>query len=702
MKRMRHAAPERNTGADEAFRWALRALRTGGRSTLLGAALAGTLVSGLGLDSPRAAAQGLRLEQVATQSSSLTSWRLSDQDMDLYSRIFSLQGEGHWDAAAALIPQVQDPLLMGYVHHQRLMASPQKARLTELRDWLDSYADLPMAEIVYSVAQGRMTPSRPAPKAAPQKSSSQKSSSQKSGPQKSGPQKAAEARKGAAGKPVAGKKDQKVAQQPPPPPVKAEPPVVLRSPASAPRFNAGGTGESMSALWELAGTYSSSQSQKAAALWAKFRTALGKQPTTQVARTVDTKEVASTLTALDHDRMRGTLAYALFVEGNDEEAVEWAEKAVARSGDRMSMALWAGGLAHWRQGRYDQARDWFARLARSSDSSPWLTAGGAFWASRAALRTGRPEEVSYWLNEAAKETRTFYGLTARRALGLPLSFAWEGDFLSAADSETLGRTAAGRRALALAQLGRIDYAEEELRRLYAVVDERTKDAIVRMADISGMASFALGLASYRSRTDEGSVSVTDAARYPVPFWEPEDGWRLDRALLYAFIRQESAFNPEARSVAGAQGLMQMMPATARLVASWDGNANGWLTGSKTVMVPEVNMSLGQKYLETLLAQPEVDGNLFFAAAAYNAGPGNLAKWQKRVQYNDDPLLFIEAIPSRETRLYIERVVANLWIYADRLGQPAPSLDHVAGGAWPRYVPTEQGGARVAQARKPGS
>lgn len=656
---------------------------TAGRKAVFGMALTGVVVSGFGLESAPVHAQGFKVEQVATRSAGQEGWRLSEQDMDLYGRIFALQGDGRWDEAAALIPQIQDPLLLGYVHHQRLMASPQKARLTELRDWLDSYADLPMAEIVYSVAQGRMAPAR-----SPQKAQPAKAAAAKKEPSKKEPPK----------KEAAGKKDQKATQAAPP--VKAEPPVVLRSPVGPPRFNGGGTGETMSALWELAGTYSNSQSQKAAALWAKFRTALSKQPTQTVARMVDTKEVTSTLTALDHDRMRGTLAYALFVEGDDQSAVEWAEKSVARSGDRMSMALWAGGLAHWRQGRYDEARDWFARLARSSDSSPWLTAGGAFWASRAALRTGRPEEVSYWLNEAAKEARTFYGLTARRALGLPLSFAWEGDFLSAADSEALGRTQAGRRALALAQLGRVDNAEEELRRLYAVVDERTKDAIVRMADVSGMASFALGLASYRSRTDQGSVSVTDAARYPVPLWEPEDGWRLDRSLLYAFMRQESAFNPDARSVAGAQGLMQMMPATARLVASWDGNANGWLTGSKTVMVPEVNMSLGQKYLETLLAQPEVDGNLFFAAAAYNAGPGNLAKWQKRVQYNDDPLLFIEAIPSRETRLYIERVVANLWIYADRLGQPAPSLDHVAGGAWPRYVPLEQG-TRVAQVRKSG-
>ena len=71
--------------------------------------------------------------------------------------------------------------------------------------------------------------------------------------------------------------------------------------------------------------------------------------------------------------------------------------------------------------------------------------------------------------------------------------------------------------------------------------------------------------------------------------------------------------------------------------------------------------------------------------AYNGGPGNLNKWQRKMDYKGDPLLFIESLPSRETRLFIERVLANLWIYRQRLGQPAPSLDGIVSGDWPLYV-----------------
>ena len=70
--------------------------------------------------------------------------------------------------------------------------------------------------------------------------------------------------------------------------------------------------------------------------------------------------------------------------------------------------------------------------------------------------------------------------------------------------------------------------------------------------------------------------------------------------------------------------------------------------------------------------------------AYNGGPGNLNKWRRKSDYQGDPLLFIESIPSRETRAFVERVLTNLWIYRFRLGQPAPSLDAIAAGAWPRY------------------
>jgi soluble lytic murein transglycosylase-like protein len=85
----------------------------------------------------------------------------------------------------------------------------------------------------------------------------------------------------------------------------------------------------------------------------------------------------------------------------------------------------------------------------------------------------------------------------------------------------------------------------------------------------------------------------------------------------------------------------------------------------------------------------VQGDILLLAVAYNAGPGNVAKWRKRGAYDDDPLLFIESIPSRETRLFVERVLTNLWIYRQRMGQDTPSLEAIAAGTRPVYDPQDE-------------
>jgi soluble lytic murein transglycosylase-like protein len=142
------------------------------------------------------------------------------------------------------------------------------------------------------------------------------------------------------------------------------------------------------------------------------------------------------------------------------------------------------------------------------------------------------------------------------------------------------------------------------------------------------------------------------------------------------MRQESGFNPNAMSQAGAVGLMQLMPQTATLVS-----------GEKkpNLRDPRVSIAIGQEYIADLLKMDSVGNNLFMLAAAYNAGPGNLQKWKSSSRYaDDDPLLFIESLPSRETRLFIERVMANYWIYQNRLGQSTATLDAVASGASPIY------------------
>jgi len=100
------------------------------------------------------------------------------------------------------------------------------------------------------------------------------------------------------------------------------------------------------------------------------------------------------------------------------------------------------------------------------------------------------------------------------------------------------------------------------------------------------------------------------------------------------------------------------------------------------------LTLGQRLIRMLLDSDQIQGNLIMMSAAYNAGQGNLGKWERRAQYRNDPLLFIESIPSRETRSFIERVLTNYWIYRHRMGLSSPSLDAIAEGGWPLYSDTD--------------
>ena len=82
-------------------------------------------------------------------------------------------------------------------------------------------------------------------------------------------------------------------------------------------------------------------------------------------------------------------------------------------------------------------------------------------------------------------------------------------------------------------------------------------------------------------------------------------------------------------------------------------------------------------------------------AAYNGGPGNLKKWKSETKYSEDPLFFIEAMPSKETRNFIKRVLTNFWIYRHRMGQDLPGLDQIASGGWPEYQSLDLNESEVA-------
>ena len=147
------------------------------------------------------------------------------------------------------------------------------------------------------------------------------------------------------------------------------------------------------------------------------------------------------------------------------------------------------------------------------------------------------------------------------------------------------------------------------------------------------------------------------------------------------MHQESLFNTSAKSHRGALGLMQIMPSTAKFISSIKEVKRG---NFNILKVPEINITVGQEYIEHLLNLKIINNNLIYLTAAYNGGPGNLQKWQKNTNYLDDPLLFMESIPSRETRWFIEKVLTKYWIYNNKIGKKSNSLRMLAKGENPIY------------------
>jgi soluble lytic murein transglycosylase len=343
-------------------------------------------------------------------------------------------------------------------------------------------------------------------------------------------------------------------------------------------------------------------------------------------------------------------------------------------------ANWAAGLSAFQSGNMAEAARRFELVADAPPDqvSSWTLAAGAFWAARTNLLAGNPQKFAPYLKRAALHGRTFHGLIAQKMLGMQIVPDLATPPLDRRRADMLINDRAGRRALALFQLGAATAAQRELFGASLDADPKYIESILAVALKANLPSLSIqvGNAAWDQRD---KIAGYDAAMYPLPPWQPMQGFTLDRALVYAFMRQESAFNPKARSFVGAMGLMQLMPGTARIVT----NKFAPETAGGDPWDPSVNMSLGQAYIGSLLN--DVDDNLVRTVAAYNGGPGNVMRWDNTLNASADPLFYIAMIPLNETRDFVHRVIANYWMYQLRLGQPTPSLDQIAAHEWPRYT-----------------
>jgi soluble lytic murein transglycosylase-like protein len=369
------------------------------------------------------------------------------------------------------------------------------------------------------------------------------------------------------------------------------------------------------------------------------------------------------------------VAFVYYVLGLDMDARRVADTwRQGASGEWASQAAWISGLASWRLGDWNAASSAFQQVARLAQQRE-LRAGGYYWAARSEQAAGRPRSVESLLKAAAntaEATESFYGLLARETLGESTELAQDPFIGSDPPIDNLPNV---QRAIELAKIGEPALAEDMLRHQAKIGAVSEHHALIQVAKRLDLPAAQLWLANngqWGARSDSSD-------RYPNPTWRPLNGWRVDPALAYGHIMQESAFRRGAVSLAGAVGLMQVLPITAQQMA----NSRGVPYSRATLTDPKYNLEFGQSFIETMRSSAATAGQLPRIIASYNAGPLPVARWAG-INDKGDPLLWIESLPYWETRYYVPSVMRNMWVYQGLNNEPTNTLKAMAQHRWPSF------------------
>lgn len=359
------------------------------------------------------------------------------------------------------------------------------------------------------------------------------------------------------------------------------------------------------------------------------------------------------LSAADLKPVKMALARRLML---DRETAHrgWLDQALAEHGDLPLLELRAR-LAIW-ESDWPALKRWITRMPKvGRDDVQWT-----YWLARAEEQTGRRSHARALFQQASFE-RSYYGFLAAERSGkrLPLYQTPLKANLDWQHASTRWPSLA--RIRELRALNETDLARSEWLYLLDQVSTADKIQLGGLALQQGWHDLAVQAGIAAKARDVLSL------RFPTPllstFSEFARARQLDLSLLYALARQESALYPKAQSPVGASGLMQLMPQTASHTARKLGFD---YKGSRQLIEPAVNIRLGSAYLRELLDL--YDGNRVLATAAYNAGPGRVRKWRR--ESGGKPMdVWVESIPYRETRNYVQNVLVYNVIYQDRLRHP---------------------------------
>ena len=304
-----------------------------------------------------------------------------------------------------------------------------------------------------------------------------------------------------------------------------------------------------------------------------------------------------------------------------------------------------------RRGNFRDMNLWIRKL--TGDSARELR--WTYWKARALAEAGNQAEAERLYAKVTRE-RSFYGFMASQRLGKPLSFNDESPLVKkVTEEEAVRRWPEFARIHELLAVGDTLNAQREWRRFILAIPRNEKLEAAMLALDKGWFDFSVNASIYAKAWNVLSL------RFPTPvlsFYRQrsrETGVPL--SYLYAISRQESALNPFARSPVGAAGLMQLMPQTAANIAGKCGIA---YSGKDALFDPEINVSFGSCYLMQLLEK--YGGNRILASAAYNAGPGRVTKWTDSDGAGVAADIWVESIPFKETRNYVQNVLVYDAIY----------------------------------------
>ena len=376
------------------------------------------------------------------------------------------------------------------------------------------------------------------------------------------------------------------------------------------------------------------------------------------------------------DDLKSIISAGYYAVGKDKVSMKIAINAASRSGIDNPKLYWRAGLASYRLNKKEVALKHFIRLTKIKKNI-WLKSAGAYWAAKIYLEFNNELEAKNNFTIAAQQVNSFYGQLAIEYLGYKENIIWEvkkpGSFfkLDILNNEHV------KRALALSTIGRYGEADQEIRFVYGILGNDNIYELLELTNYLNLPAVQLRLGD--KLFQKGDLSYL--ALYPSPQWINNQDKKIDEVLLWSLMRKESSFYLKAKSPRSARGLLQLMPSTARTVMR-DRSIRG--SNLWKLYDLEYNILIGQKLLVRLMDQENISDSLVPLLMSWNAGPTRYKKWNEQIKIYSDPLLYIESIPSYETRWFVKKVLKNMWIYRDKLQQPKLSRKDLANNLWPKY------------------